>query len=130
MFKNCTSSMLELAPTGSWKPWGTFLHNSVFSDFMLVVWNWSHQEYLHYENLQTLQIWDLLSLLQLAVKYLPEHHWLECFHSNLQKHLFKIITLTFSLCFYIPFRAQFSSVDFWNITVMSFILQWLPTITK
>lgn len=57
---------------------GACLHNSMFSDDKLVVWNWPQWEYLHYRHKQRLHIRASFAG-ELIVKHLIAHH---CFYSG------------------------------------------------
>lgn len=55
-----------------------FLCDSIFSEAMLVAWNWQRWRYLHYGNWQTLQISPSFPTPQkLVVERLPAHHWIQ-----------------------------------------------------
>ena len=55
-----------------------FLSNCIFSEAMLVAWNWQQWKYLQDGNWQTLQISPSFPTPQkLVVELLPAHHWIQ-----------------------------------------------------
>ena len=75
-----------------WESLGTFLSHSVFSDFTLIIWNWTFQSIYTVKIGKFYKLRLLVSLPQLIVTHLPEQYLPKHFYPDVLETTFFFLT--------------------------------------